>query len=83
MITTGINDRRVSAWEPGKFAARLQAANGSDNPILFRVDYESGHGSDAKTKQFEEFADIFSFAFWQTGHPSYQSIKTKDMKMAK
>ncbi|MEL4455696.1 prolyl oligopeptidase family serine peptidase [Lutimonas vermicola] len=83
MITTGINDRRVSAWEPGKFAARLQAANGSDNPILFRVDYESGHGSDAKTKQFEEFADIFSFAFWQMGHPSYQSIRTDKAPLAK
>ncbi len=78
MVTAGINDPRVVAWEPGKFAARLQAANGSDNPILFRVDYESGHGSDAKTKQFEEFADIMSFSFWQMGHPDYQSIKQKE-----
>ncbi len=75
LVTTGMNDRRVVAWQPGKFAARLQAANGSDNPILFRVDYESGHGSDAKTKQFEEYADIMSFSFWQMGHPDYQSIK--------
>ena len=59
-------------------AARLQAANGSDNPILFRVDYESGHRSDAKTKSFEEFADIMSFSFWQMGHPDYQSIKQKE-----
>ena len=81
MITTGINDRRVSAWEPGKFAARLQAANGSDKPILFRVDYDSGHGSDAKTKQFEEFADIFSFTFWQMGHPDYQSIRQKEKSL--
>ena len=78
MITAGINDPRVVAWEPGKFAARLQAANGSDKPILFRVDYESGHGSDAKTKQFQEFADIMSFSFWQMGHPEYQSIKRKE-----
>ena len=78
MITAGINDPRVVAWEPGKFAARLQAANGSDKPILFRVDYESGHGSDAKTKSFQEFADIMSFSFWQMGHPDYQSIKQKE-----
>ena len=78
MITAGINDPRVVAWQPGKFAARLQAANGSDNPILFRVDYESGHGSDAKTKSFQEFADIMSFSFWQMGHPDYQSIKQKE-----
>jgi prolyl oligopeptidase len=84
MATAGMNDPRVIAWQPGKFAARLQAANASDNPILFRVDYESGHGiGDSKTKTFEEFADIFGFAFWQTGHPSYQSIKTEDGQLAK
>jgi len=83
MVTAGINDPRVIAWQPGKFAARLQAANGSENPILFRVDYESGHGSDSKSKTFEEFADIFGFAFWQTGHPSYQSIRTDEAPLAK
>ena len=83
MITAGINDPRVIAWQPGKFAARLQAANSSNNPVLFRVDYESGHGSDSKSKAFQEFGDIFSFAFWQTGHPSYQSIRKGDKSMDK
>ncbi len=83
LVTAGINDPRVIAWEPGKFMAKLQASNASDNPILFRVDYDSGHGSDSKTKSFEEFADIFSFAFWQTGHPNYQAIKNKNEKLAK
>ncbi len=83
LVTAGINDPRVIAWEPGKFMAKLQASNASDNPILFRVDYDSGHGSDSKTKSFEEFADIFSFAFWQTGHPDYQAIKNKNEKLAK
>ena len=82
LITAGINDPRVIAWQPGKFAARLQAVNGSDNPILFRVDYESGHGSDAKSKTFAEYGDIFSFSFWQTGHPDYQAIKQSDKKVA-
>ena len=82
LITAGMNDPRVIAWQPGKFAARLQAVTGSDNPVLFRVDYESGHGSDAKTKTFEEFGDIFSFSFWQTGHADYQAIKQTDKKVA-
>ena len=82
LITAGINDPRVIAWQPGKFAARLQAATGSDNPVLFRVDYESGHGSDAKTKTFEEFGDIFSFSLWQTGHADYQAINQTDKKVA-
>jgi prolyl oligopeptidase len=73
MVTAGMNDPRVIAWEPAKFAARLMAANASDEPILFLVDYESGHGiGDTKTKRFEGLADMFSFALWQTGHQDFQ-----------
>jgi prolyl oligopeptidase len=73
LITAGMNDPRVIAWQPGKFAARIQAANASENPMLFLVDYESGHGmGDMKTKSFEKLADAFSFAFMFTGHPDFQ-----------
>lgn len=73
LVTAGMNDPRVIAWQPAKFAARLQAANGSDKPILFLTDFEAGHGiGDTKTKDFESWADNMSFALWQTGHPDYQ-----------
>ncbi len=72
-ITAGMNDPRVIAWGPAKFAARLQAENASDKPILFWVDYEAGHGiGNTKSKNFESLADLLSFALWQTGHPDYQ-----------
>lgn len=78
LITAGMNDPRVIAWQPGKFAARLQAANASEEPILFRVDYESGHGQgDSKSKRFEKMADNFSFSLWQLGHEDFQSIRQK------
>jgi prolyl oligopeptidase len=74
LVTAGMNDPRVIAWQPAKFAARLQAANASDKPVLFLTDYEAGHGiGDTKTKQFESTADILSFALWQTGHPNFQT----------
>jgi prolyl oligopeptidase len=73
LITAGMNDPRVIAWQPAKFAARLQAANASNKPILLFVDYEAGHGvGNRKTKGFESLADMLSFAFWQTGQPDYQ-----------
>ncbi|MCJ7555067.1 MAG: prolyl oligopeptidase family serine peptidase, partial [Ignavibacteriaceae bacterium] len=72
LITAGMNDTRVILWQPAKFTARLQAANVSDNPILFRVDYEAGHVSPNTKKYFEDLADVLSFALWQTGHPKYQ-----------
>ena len=77
LITAGMNDPRVIVWQPAKFAARLQAENASNKPILFRVDYASGHGfGDVKSVTFERLADLISFALWQTGHPDFQ-IKDK------
>ena len=73
LITAGMNDPRVIAWQPAKFAARLQAANASVKPVLFLVDYEAGHGiGNTKTKQFESNADVLSFALWQTGCSDFQ-----------
>ena len=73
LVTAGINDPRVIAWQPAKFAARLQAATASAKPVLFYTDFESGHGiGDTKTKQFETLADVLSFAFWQIGHKEFQ-----------
>lgn len=73
LITTGINDPRVSTWMPAKFAAKLKEVNSSDNPILLKVDYEGGHGGSIPLMQrYSNLADIFAFAFWQLGHPDYQ-----------
>jgi len=73
LVTTGFNDPRVISWEPGKMAARLQAATTSGKPILLRVDYDAGHGiGSTKTQREEELADEFSFSFWQFGTPGYQ-----------
>jgi prolyl oligopeptidase len=41
---SGINDFRVATWEPTTLTARLQAAICSGRPILFRLDYDGGHG---------------------------------------
>ena len=72
LITTGINDPRVTAWQPAKFAAKLQASQSADKPILFLVDYEAGHGiGDSVDKQYESYANVYSFIFWQTNHPGY------------
>jgi prolyl oligopeptidase len=51
LITTGMNDPRVATWQPAKFAASLQAANISDKPVLFWVDYEAGHGSGTQKRR--------------------------------
>ncbi len=74
LITTGMNDPRVVPWEPGKMAARLQAATGSKRPVLLRVDYQGGHGTIGGTSaQAQELlADQYSFLLWQFGDPEFQ-----------
>jgi prolyl oligopeptidase len=73
LLTAGINDPRVEPWQPGKMAARLQAASGSGKPVLLRVDYESGHGiGTSRAQRDEELADVYSFLLWQFGDPQFQ-----------
>jgi len=62
----------VVAWQPGKFAAKLQVYNASNKPTIFWVDYEAGHGNgNIESKTIEKYANVLSFAFWQLGHPEY------------
>ncbi|MCY0968897.1 prolyl oligopeptidase family serine peptidase [Chryseobacterium wangxinyae] len=73
LISTGINDPRVKPWMSTKFVAKLLANNGSENPILLKIDYEGGHGGSIPIAQrYANIGDIFAFAFWQLGHPDYQ-----------
>jgi len=68
LLTTGINDPRVDAWEAAKMAARLQAASTSGKPVLLRIDYEAGHGFGTTKKQgYAERADTFAFLFREAG----------------
>jgi prolyl oligopeptidase len=76
MVTTGFNDPRVVSWQPGKMAARLQAATSSGKPVLLRVDYDAGHGiGSTKTQREQELADEWSFALWQFGVAEFQPAK--------
>lgn len=73
LITTGINDPRVTPWQSAKFIAKLLSNNKTDKPVLLKVDYEGGHGGDIPAVQrYANLSDIFAFAFWQLGHPDYQ-----------
>jgi len=44
LITAGLNDPRVTYWEPAKWAQILREKTTSDNLILFQCRMESGHG---------------------------------------
>jgi len=72
LITTGLNDPRVSPWEPGKLAAAM-LATGTAKPILLRIDAEAGHGIGSTRSQNDQlYADMYAFIFWRAGLPEWR-----------
>jgi prolyl oligopeptidase len=68
LVLTGDHDDRVVPAHSFKFAATLQEKNTGTEPVLIRVDVNAGHGSGKPTsKQIDEFADMWSFVFYNLG----------------
>jgi prolyl oligopeptidase len=64
LILTADTDDRVAPGMAKKFAARLQAAQAGEPPILIRVETRAGHGAGKPiSKQIEEQTDTYQFLF--------------------
>ena len=67
-ISGGLNDPRVTYWEPAKWAAKLRATKTDDNLLLLKTNMGAGHGG--KSGRFEslrEVAEEHAFVLWQLG----------------
>ena len=68
LFCTPEDDDRVAPMHAMKMAAELQAATGSSNPILVRVEPQSGHGGgDQVSKTIQYGADIWGFLIHELG----------------
>lgn len=66
LFVTGDADTRVAPLHARKMAALLQAASGSDLPVLLRYDTKSGHsGGKPMGKQIHDMAEELAFLLWQ------------------
>jgi len=68
LVTAGLNDPRVTYWEPAKWVARLRELKTDDNELLLKTNMGAGHGG--KSGRFEslrETAEEFAFILWQLG----------------
>jgi oligopeptidase B len=68
MVTAGLNDPRVTYWEPAKWVAKLRELKTDDNELLLKTNMGAGHGG--KSGRFEslhETAEEFAFILWQLG----------------
>jgi oligopeptidase B len=62
LVTAGLNDPRVSYWEPAKWVAKLRALKTGDHTLLLKTNMGSGHfGPSGRYEGIKETA--FDYAF--------------------
>lgn len=70
LVTAGLNDPRVSYWEPAKWVARLRTLNKSGNLLLLKTNMGAGHfGASGRYDRFKETALDYAFLFKALGLP--------------
>lgn len=68
LALAGLTDPRVTYWEPAKWVARLRERKTGGNPVLFKINMESGHaGASGRFSRLEEIAYIYAYALKVTG----------------
>src|SRR3546814_3579339 len=68
LITGGLNDPRVTYWEPAKCAAKLRATKSGQNVLLLKTNMGAGHGGKSgRFESLEEDAEEIAFNLWQLG----------------
>ena len=65
LVTAGLNDPRVTYWEPAKWVAKLRATKTDANPLLLKTNMGAGHGGksgrfDSLREDAEEVAFILA-----------------------
>ncbi len=71
LITAGLNDPRVTYWEPAKWAARLRATKTDDNLLLLKTNMGAGHGGQSgRWTRLREVAEAYGFVISQMGEES-------------
>lgn len=68
LVTTGLHDSQVQYWEPAKWVAKLRELKTDDNPLLFHINMEYGHGgASGRYEWIKETALEYAFIFDQIG----------------
>lgn len=55
-VTGGLNDPRVTYWEPAKWTAKLRALKTDQNLLIMKINMGAGHGG--KSGRFERYREV-------------------------
>ncbi len=62
MVTAGLNDPRVTYWEPAKWVARLRARRTDRGPVVLKTEMGAGHaGRSGRYAHLGEVAEEYAF----------------------
>ena len=68
LITAGLNDPRVTYWEPAKWAAKLRVTRTDKNLLLLKTNMGAGHGGKSgRWEALREAAEDYAFVLTQLG----------------
>ena len=66
LVTAGLNDPRVTYWEPAKWVAKLREVKTDDNELLLKTNMGAGHGGKSgRFQSIRETAEEVAFILWQ------------------
>ena len=66
LVTAGLNDPRVTYWEPAKWVAKLRELKTDDNELLLKTNMGAGHGGKSgRFQSIRETAEEVAFILWQ------------------
>lgn len=67
-VTAGLNDPRVSYWEPAKWVAALRARTTSRGPVILKTEMGAGHGGKSgRYDAWRDEAEVLAFVLDQLG----------------
>ena len=71
LVTAGLNDPRVTYWEPAKYVARLRTLKTDDHPLLLKTNMGAGHGGrSGRYDSLYEVAEEYAFILKALGKAS-------------
>ena len=68
LATAGLNDPRVSYWEPAKWVAKQRKLKNQNRILLLKTNMGAGHGgASGRYDAIHETAFDYAFMLWQMG----------------
>ncbi len=65
LVTAGLNDPRVTYWEPAKYVAKLRTLKTGNSPLLLKTNMDAGHGGKSgRYDSLYEVAEEYAFMLW-------------------